>query len=52
MAEDEERYRRLMEKQITLKDTALGQQEEVFQRQMISSIPAMSEEMRRQMRKV
>jgi len=50
--EDEERYERLMEKQITLKDTALGRQKEVFKRQMISTIATLSEEERREMRKV
>ncbi len=51
-AEDEERYQTLMEKQITLADTALGRQKEVFRRQMISNIATMSEEERREMRKV
>jgi hypothetical protein len=41
-----------MEKQITLKDTALGQQQEAFKKQMISTIATMSEEERREMRKV
>ncbi len=32
-SEDEERYQRLMDKQITLKDTALGRQQEAFKKQ-------------------
>jgi hypothetical protein len=49
---DEERYNRLMEKQITLADTALGRQQEAFTKQMISRIATMSEAERREMRKV
>jgi hypothetical protein len=50
--DDEERYNRLMEKQITLADTALGRQQEAFTMQMRSRIATMSEEERREMRKV
>jgi hypothetical protein len=50
--DDEERYNRLMEKQITLADTALGRQQEAFTMQMMSRIATMSEEERREMRKV
>jgi len=49
---DEERYNRLMEKQLTLADTALGRQQEAFTKQMMSRIATMSEEERREMRKV
>ena len=49
---DEERYNRLMEKQITLADTALGWQQEAFTKQMMSRIATMSKEERREMRKV
>ena len=41
-----------MEKQITLADTALGRQQEAFTKQMMSRNATMSEEERREMRKV
>jgi len=51
-SDDEERYQRLLGKQVTLADTALGRQQEAFKSQMISKIATMSEEERREMRKV
>ncbi len=50
--EDEERYKNLMEKQITLADIALGWQKEAFRRQMKSNIATLSKEERQEMRKV
>ena len=41
-----------MEKQITLADTALGRQKEVFRSHILSSIETMSENERREIRKV
>jgi len=38
--------------QVTLKDTALGWQQEAFKRHMISKTATMSEEERQKMRKV
>jgi len=49
---DEESYQRLMGKQITLADTALGRQQEAFRSQMLSKVATMSEEERQEMRKV
>jgi len=50
--EDEKRYKELMEKEITLADTALGRQKDVFRLHVLSSIETMSEEERREFRKV
>jgi hypothetical protein len=50
--DDEERYKSLMEKQITLQDTALGRQQEMFKRQLISGMATMSLDERREMRKI
>lgn len=50
--EDKERYQRLVGIQVTLKDTALGWQQEAFERHMVSKTATMSEEERQKMRKV
>jgi hypothetical protein len=52
ISDDEERYQRLLRKQVTLADTALGRPQEAFKSQMISKIATMSEEEWREMRKV
>jgi hypothetical protein len=50
--EDEQRYNELMAKQVNLADTALGRQKEILRKQVISSVKTMTEEERRELRKV
>jgi hypothetical protein len=49
--ENEQQYIDLMEKQITLEDTALGRQREVLKQQMMSGLATLSLQERREMRK-
>jgi len=49
--EEEERYWRLMEKEISINDTALERQKKIFQKQLLSSIGTISDEDCRAIRK-